>query len=264
MKSLYPSLILSLALPFILVDHSHAQVMVLTDSTPTVSANFSDGSNDYFGIVDAGGTTINGTSFTPNDTTPVVGSVAGRDIDDGAPAPFIAQTAVWGLSIPVGTTSIDTIDFTGTLAASDEWINNAFLNSIDFVLNVGGVDVLTESYRTQNAVGGPITSTLLALDTNGDDVGDGTVIQISGTGINLTDAGGSSAAILNNPITLTASFRAFSSGTDFWTTGTLSANATVVPEPGTIFGTTAAVGFGLFLFMRERKKRQKQKDSELA
>ena len=55
---------------FLLVANTHAESL----SIPDTSINYSDGVSDYFGVVDAGGVTINGTSFTPLETSPPFGS----------------------------------------------------------------------------------------------------------------------------------------------------------------------------------------------
>ena len=79
---------------FLLVANTHAESL----SIPVTSINYSDGVSDYFGIVETGGFTINGTSFTPLETLPPFGSVAGRDIDDHQLRPN-TQTAVWNLAL---------------------------------------------------------------------------------------------------------------------------------------------------------------------
>ena len=203
---------------FLLVANTHAESL----SIPVTSINYSDGVSDYFGIVEAGGLTINGTSFTSLETTPPIGSVAGRDIDDHQLRPN-TQTAVWNLALGVGNV-VDSVSFSGTLAAAEAgWPNDVgLINSIQLVLNVNGVDVRTIDLRPDAA---PIGLGPLRADTDADGVGDGLLITASGVAINWTHIGGSSAT---PNVTLTATFTASSSQAEFWLNGTLSANSTPV------------------------------------
>ena len=203
---------------FLLVANTHAESL----SIPVTSINYSDGVSDYFGIVETGGITINGTSFTPLETLPPIGSVAGRDIDDHQTKP-ITQTAVWNLALGGGM-DVDSVNFSGTLAAAEAgWPNDVgLINSIQLVLNVNGVDVRTIDLRPDAA---PIGLGPLRADTDADGVGDGLLITASGVAINWTHMGGSSAT---PNVTLTATFTASSSQAEFWLNGTLSANSTPV------------------------------------
>lgn len=203
---------------FMLVANTHAESL----SIPDTSINYSDGVSDYFGVVDAGGVTINGTSFTPLETSPPSGSVAGRDIDDHQTKP-VTQTAVWDLALGGGM-DVDSVNFSGTLAAAEAgWPNDVgLINSIQLALNVNGVDVRTIDLRPDAA---PIGLGPLREDTNADGVGDGILITASGVTINWTHPGGSSAT---PNVTLTATFTASSSQAEFWLSGTLIANSTPV------------------------------------
>ena len=207
----------------VLVANTHAESL----SIPDTSINYSDGVSDYFGIVDAGGITINGTSFTPLETSPPSGSVAGRDIDDHQTKP-ITQTAVWDLALGVGIV-VDSVYFSGTIAAAEAgWPNDVgLINSIQLVLNVNGVDVRTIDLRPDAA---PIGLGQLREDTDLDGVGDGTLITASGVAINWSHLGGSSTPL---NVTLTATFTASSSQAEFWLNGTLSVNT---PPGAIIFG----------------------------
>lgn len=221
-------------------------------STPVATGGlpyFSDGVSDYFGIVDASATTIGGLAFTPSTTSPSTGDLAGRDIDDGIPA-NATRTAEWSLniaSIPTAISPFTNISFSGNLAASQNTWDNTTAGNIDlitFELFLDGAVVATDmaAFRSQNALG--INDGTLALDTNGDGVGDGTGVSVSGTALAL------SGVTANSTIVVRATATVNSGTEEFWMNGILSADFDTVPEPSSSFMLALAGGL---LVMRRKK-----------
>ena len=232
---------------------SHAIITQVSNSTPTATGPgggfFSDGGSDYFGIVDNTGNFIQGVGFTATDTTPPAGALAGRDLDDGNTRPG-TRTAEWELniaSIAGAVSSFTNILFSGTIAAGPAGWDNFTGSSVDFVtleLLQDGVVLASETKDFRSTAplnNGPGD---LALDTNGDGVGDAATVSISGQNFSLTGTTASSTVVVR----MTAHSDA--SGAEFWVSGNLTADVDIIPEPSSSL--MLIFGSGLLMIRRRR------------
>ena len=167
-------------------------------TTPVAASGFSDGVRDYFGVVEPGGTTIQGTSFSPS-LAPPVGSVTGRDQDDGGSRSG-EESASWTINLPTNAaagTGFTGITFSSTsIFAADEWdtVAGGGGGSLDFArfeLLLNSVVVETRLYRPQATTisGGNL---LLNGDINGVNLSTGAPVMLSfsnpgGTAINTAE-----------------------------------------------------------------------------
>lgn len=228
-----------LAVPLLITSSLHGAVTV-SSTTPTLSSSFSDGSGDYFGLIDASGD-IGGTNISTS-LSPPEGSVAGEDLDgEGGTG---TETATWTIVLPGDAapgTGLTSINFAGVLAGrGGAWDST---DGIDFAFTVGGSAVDSISFRWDDA--NDNFNGALAIDTTGDGFGDGTTVSTTGLGFSFSDAGGSS--ITSVTVVMTAS----SNGGDeeFWASGNLSASYEQIPEPSaTLLG-----GLGLLALLRRRR-----------
>ncbi len=240
---------------------SQAVITQVTTSVPVATggeAFFSDGNistgADYFGIVDNSGNTIGGVSFSPNFTAPPIGALAGRDHDGEGGSK--ERTAEWQLSIAgiSGAVSPFTnISFSGRIAARDDdnaWDNESAPDFVKFELLQDGVVVSSETkdFRSTAALG--LFNGDLALDTNSDGVGDGTVVPNASADPNLAQAFSLTGTTANSTIALRVTAHSDSGNEEYWVDGTLSADVDIVPEPSSSLMLALAGGF----FMARRKK----------
>lgn len=222
-----------------------ANAVVIDTSTPTANPStpfFSDGGSDYFGVVDNSGL-IAGTIFSSNVTSPPIGSLAGRDHDDGNSRPEIV-IAEWALTLPSDAqsgTGLSNIIFSATVAAKETgWLDN----SIQYELLINGVVTSTRAFYSSIP---SVTAGVLLEDTNADQVGDGTAISSSGTSISLSDSGGSAI----NSVILRATIHSARGDSEHWTLGSLSADYTqAVPEPSSLM----LLGLGTVGFLSRRSR----------
>ncbi|NWK57709.1 PEP-CTERM sorting domain-containing protein [Verrucomicrobiaceae bacterium N1E253] len=234
-----------------------ANAAIAITSTPVATggqAYFSDGGSssgaDYFGVVDNTGTMIAGSFFSPSDTTPPSGSIAGRDHDDGNNRPG-TRTAEWQLnigSISGASAPFTNIFFSGSIAAGPNGWDNDPGGSTDFVmfeLLLDGVVVASETqgFRSTAPLGGFAGN--LALDTNGDGVGDGAVV-----GSEVAQNFSLTGTTANSTVVLRMTAHSDASGAEFWANGTLTADVAIVPEPSVSF----LIGAGALGFLARRKR----------
>lgn len=228
-----------IAVPLLIIAPLHGAVTV-SSTTPTLSSSFSDGSGDYFGLIDASGD-IGGTNITTS-LNPPEGSVAGEDLDgEGGSG---TETATWTIVLPGDAapgTGLTSINFAGVLAGgANAWDNT---DGIDFSFAVGVSTVDSISFRWDNA--NDNFNGALAIDTTGDGFGDGTTVSTTGLGFSFSDTGGSS--ITSVTVVMTATNNA--EGEEFWALGELSASYEQIPEPSaTLLG-----GLGLLTLLRRRR-----------
>lgn len=222
-----------------------------TGSTP--STTFNSGA-DFWGPVTAiGPMAVNGIVPTGTiDITPPVGAFAGEDIDVGSGD---VVTVSWTINLPGDAapgTGLTNINFAGQFGAASAGVGptfSAFFDAgeeFDFDF-VAGAATSSVDFRP---VGGP-TNNDLAIDTNADNIGDGTLAIESGVVVNFADAGG--ATVTTTSVTFTGSFPPFFSGQaeEFWASGTLTADYDqLIPEPSS--GLLALFGAGLLFFRRRR------------
>lgn len=228
---------------------SYAVITSVSTSVPTGTDEFSNGSSDYFGLVDNGGTMIAGTTFSPNVTAPPADSVAGRDHDGQGGSDN--RTASWTLNITNHSGAIapfSNISFRGTLAARDTsapWDRNPSGDDdfILFELYQDGVLLASESkdYRANSALN---FSGNLALDTNADLRGDGADVTPAGQALAMT---GTTA---NSTIEVRITAQSNSSTEEWWASGELSADIDIVPEPSSSL--MLALAGGLLAFRRKK------------
>lgn len=232
------------------IGSSHAVLTALSTSIPVAgeTGDFSDGGSDYFGVVSGG--QIAGTTFSPSQTSPGEGALAGRDHDDGNTKPSL-RTATWTLPVPGAISGpITAIVFRGSIAARDVATSGtgAWDNPDDFVtfeLFLDGVSSGKADFRPDVPNGSFNGS--LAQDTNDDGVGDGTTVT-PGSGLAFTIDPG--AATANTTVTVVVSASSDSGNEEFWVTGTLEGTADVVPEPSS----TLMLGIAGGLLITRRKK----------
>jgi hypothetical protein len=241
---------------------SHA-VLTFT-STPVATggeAYYSDGGvdtgADYFGIVDNTKTMIAGDPFSASDTAPPIGALAGRDLDDGNSRPK-TRTAEWQLniaSIPNAVSPFTNISFSGRIAAADDspWDNDPGGPNVDFItfeLIQDGVTLTSETkdFRSTAAIG--FVNGNLALDTDGNGVGDGTVVPNAFTDPVLAQAFSLTGTGANSTIILRVTAHSDSGNEEFWIDGTLSADVDVIPEPSSSL--MLALAGGLLAIRRKK------------
>jgi len=234
---------------------SHAAITTITTSVPTSLDFFSDGTGDYFGIVRSvsGGTGTlepSGLTFTSNTAiSPIVGSLTGRDHDDGDAVKSPQLTALWSLALPGGAnpgTGFSNINFTATLAAkANGWDNSTGdIDNIIFELLLNGSVVATRAFQPTGAFN--VQDTSLALDTNNDGVGDGLAISQTGTGFTITNSGGSTI----NSLQIRGMFTSNDGEAAYWVSGILSGNYDMVPEPSSAF----LLGLGSLCLLARRSR----------
>ena len=210
--------------------NANAVLTGVSTSTPTVTFNDSSSNGeDYFGIVGGGGM-INGTNIDSSINAPD-GSVAGEDIDGIAGTGGRMQMATWSLSLPgdaIPGTGFTSINFSGLFAANDNVFDNT--DHFDFTFSLNGATTSDISIRYDRA-GGDNFNDSLAIDTDGNGIGDGTAISTSGTAISFSDPGG--ALISSVVVKLTVDSTAWAAGEEFWANGTLDAvyDRAAIPEP---------------------------------
>ena len=243
---------------------SHAAITTVSTQTPLAvlptvffSDNGTPAGTDYFNVVktvNSGdpltGTFVDNSTYVSTGVEPIIGSLAGRDHDNQSTRPFTAQ-ASWKLNLAGDAgagTGFSNIIFSATLAANEgQWDNLAGeIDDIKFevFLNSSAVAVATRTFKPTGIANTDNTS--LALDTNGDGVGDGLAITTSGTGFMITNAGG--AGITS--IEVRASFTTNVSAESYWTFGTLSADYDMVPEPSS----TLLFGLGGLTLLTRRSR----------
>jgi hypothetical protein len=252
----------SIIAALVTVAASHSARAVITAQsviTPTIgeTGSFTDGGNDYFGIVDNAGQ-IAGGSFSTATTSPIFsateGTVAGRDIDDAGSKPA-TRTATWSLNVAgIANSSgpFTNINFSGHIAATENGWNN-FDDALDddfvtFSLKLDGFETDIQDFRPNitNAQGQAGSSGSLALDTNGDEVGDGTAVAAAGTGQTFSLTG----VTANTSIELVMTVHANAGDQEFWASGALTADIDVVPEPSSTLMLSLAGGL---LALRRRR-----------
>lgn len=236
------------------IGSSHAVLTAISTSTPAVgeTGDFSDGGTDYFGVVTGG--QIAGTTFSSGQTSPPEGSLAGRDLDDGN-TKLSTRTATWSLPLPGGAAApFTSIVFKGSIAARDvatngigAWDNpgTAADDFVTFELFLDGVSAGKADFRPDVAIGNFNGS--LALDTNNDGVGDGTLVTPTSGFLFNINAG---VATANTSVTVVLTTHSDSGNEEFWTSGSLEAVVDVVPEPSS----TMMLGLagGLLAFRRKK------------
>ncbi len=237
---------------------SQAVITTVSTSTPVATGGpsfFSDGSSDYFGIVSNTGTMIAGATFTSNLTSPPDGSLAGRDLDDGSTRPA-TRTAEWQLSIagiPNAASPFTNISFSGRIAARDDnnaWDNADPIDFITFELLQDGAILTSETKDYRSTAGLTFFNGNLALDTNGDGIGDGVHVPNASANPSLAQNASLTGTTANSTIVLRITVHSDSGNEEFWVDGTLSADVDIVPEPSSSLMLSLAGGF---LLMRRKK-----------
>jgi len=221
---------------------------IMSDA-PVAASGFSDGSRDYFGVVETGGITIGGILFESSlSPAPPVGSVTGRDQDDGGSRSGI-ESASWTIDLPtnaVAGTGFTGISFDSTsVFAANQWdtVAGGGGSSLDFArfeLLLNNVVVETREYRpdAMTISGGNL---LLNGDLSGVNLSTGAPVSLS-----FSNPGGATITAAELRLTVHSSL----SAEEHWTQGTLTGDFTAVPEPTA----SLLLAFGLFWGGTRRKR----------